>query len=44
MKGYAKVVSLMFSLHLFFIEFLIIKDFYSYKTYDIVRNLIDFQR
>lgn len=42
MKGHAKVVSLMFSLH--FIEFLIIKDFHSYKTYDIVRNLIDFQR
>ena len=29
---------------LIFIEFLIIKDFHSYKTYDIVRNLIDFQR
>lgn len=43
MKGHAKVVSLMFSL-LIFIEFLIIKDFHSYKTYDIVRNLIDFQR
>lgn len=43
MKGHVIVVILMVSLHYFFLELMIVKDFHSYKTYDIVRNLIDFQ-
>ena len=41
MKGHEIVVILMVSLHYFFLELMIVKDFHSYKTYDIVRNLID---
>ena len=40
MKGHAIVVILMVSLHYFFLELMIVKDFHSYKTKLILETLI----